>query len=119
MFALSNYIELNLLLCLFVCLFVSSRTIVSISVNLCDFRQVTVPRHADLVPRLQHLACHCDHERSVESGAQCLAGIINKLPDGKCSYFKCKYLSVTLDILNALSLKSDRNQICPRNINDL
>ncbi|XP_073239400.1 MMS19 nucleotide excision repair protein homolog isoform X2 [Porites lutea] len=45
-------------------------------------REVTIPRHADLLPRLQHLACHCDHERSVESGAQCLAGIINKFPDG-------------------------------------
>ena len=77
--------ELNFLLCLFV----SSRIIMSVSVNLCDFRQVTIPRHADLVPSLQYLACHSDHERSVESGAQCLAGIINKLPDGKCSYVKC------------------------------
>ena len=85
LFALINYIESNFLLCLFF----SSRIIVSVSVNLCDFRQVTIPRHADLVPRLQHLACHCDHERSVESGAQCLAGIINKLPDGKCPYVKC------------------------------
>lgn len=86
LFALINYIESNLSLCLF---FFSSRIVVSVSVNLCDFRQVTIPRHADLVPRLQHLACHCDHERSVESGAQCLAGIINKLPDGKCPYVKC------------------------------
>ena len=48
------------------------------------FCQVTVPRHSDLVPRLQYLSCHCDHERSAESGAQCLAGIINKLPEGRC-----------------------------------
>ena len=102
MFALSNYIELNLLLCLFVCLFVSSRTIVSVSVNLCDFRQVSIPRHADLVPRLQHLACHCDHERSVESGAQCLAGIINKLPDGKCSYVKNVSIFLSRSIFQTL-----------------
>jgi len=54
-----------------------------LTATLCSARrEVTVPRHSDLVPRLQYLACHCDHERSAENGAQCLAGIINKLPEG-------------------------------------
>ena len=48
------------------------------------FCQVTIPRHSELVPKLHCLACHCDHERSAESGAQCLTGIINKLPEGMC-----------------------------------
>lgn len=53
--------------------------------NFCWYYQVTVPRHSELIPRLQQIACHCDHSRSAESGAQCLAGIINKLPEGTVS----------------------------------
>lgn len=57
-------------------------------IKFCGFCQVSIPRHTDLVPRLQYLACHCDHERSAESGAQCLAGIINKLPEGTRNVLK-------------------------------
>ncbi|XP_067037088.1 MMS19 nucleotide excision repair protein homolog isoform X2 [Acropora muricata] len=54
-----------------------------LTATLCSARrEVTIPRQTELVPRLQYLACHCDHERSAESGAQCLAGIINKAPEG-------------------------------------
>ncbi|XP_015769269.1 PREDICTED: MMS19 nucleotide excision repair protein homolog [Acropora digitifera] len=54
-----------------------------LTTTLCSARrEVTIPRQTELVPRLQYLACHCDHERSAESGAQCLAGIINKAPEG-------------------------------------
>ncbi|RMX48437.1 hypothetical protein pdam_00020451, partial [Pocillopora damicornis] len=54
-----------------------------LTATLCSARrEVTVPRHSELIPRLQQIACHCDYSRSAESGAQCLAGIINKLPEG-------------------------------------
>lgn len=55
-----------------------------LTATLCSARrEVTVPRHSELIPRLQQIACHCDYSRSAESGAQCLAGIINKLPEGE------------------------------------
>lgn len=60
-----------------------SQLVSLLTATLCSARrEVTIPRHSELVPRLQYLACHCDHERSAESGAQCLAGIVNKLPEG-------------------------------------
>lgn len=55
-----------------------------LTATLCSARrEVAVPRHSVLIPRLQQIACHCDHSRSAECGAQCLAGIINKLPEGE------------------------------------
>jgi len=71
--------------------------------TLCSARrEVVIPRYLDLVPRLQYLACHCGHDRSAESGAQCLAGIINKLPEGEQS------TSMVNDLMDKIWQLSDK-----------
>ena len=58
--------------------------------------QLVIPRQLELVPRLQCLACHCNHDRIAVSGAQCLAGIINKIPDGMKDLSEDNFLNCIL-----------------------